>query len=212
MQSVDSRDRRPDPRAVQRAILDHHATAAAAFLGGLKEQRHRTRQAAPLRDLAEHRRGTEQHRDVPVMPTGVHASRDRGLPGNLGLLLDGQRVDVGAERDRFAIAALEMRQDAGAAGEAFDEGDPELSQRLDDRGRGTPLLEHDFGERVQLAPQRDAGRNGRLDERRDLGISMHGGRSHGTLQARGGRGGDRVDAKNGFRGIAPPRRRTPDAR
>ena len=83
-----------EPR--HQAVLDHGLAAGAALLGRL-ENHHRG--AGEIAGLGKIFGGAEQHRGVAVMAAGVHLSRHRRLVGQPGLLLDRQRIHVGAHAD-----------------------------------------------------------------------------------------------------------------
>ena len=69
---------------------------AAAFLGGLKDDRNSPTEIAGLTEMV---RCTEQHGRVAIVPAGMHPAPDfRGIR-KLCFLNDGQRVHVGAQAD-----------------------------------------------------------------------------------------------------------------
>ena len=85
-----------DAEAVHHPVLDHGAAAGAALLRRLEDEHRRAGEAARLGQVA---RRAEQHGGVPVMAAGMHlAGRLRG-PGLAALLVDRQRVHVGAQAD-----------------------------------------------------------------------------------------------------------------
>ena len=93
---------RLDRVAVEHALLDHQPGAALVLLGRLKDEMHR---AGEIARLGEVLRGAEQHRGVAVMAAGMHpAVVLRGVREAV-LLLDRQRIHVGAQRDRAAARA-----------------------------------------------------------------------------------------------------------
>jgi hypothetical protein len=140
--------------AVEQALADHHAPAAAVLLGGLEDHVHGAVEVARLGEVA---RRAEQHRRVSVVPAGVHAA---GMPRGVRLvggLVHGQAVEVGAQADRPAAARV-------AAGDHADEPGPrEAAMHLDaergevpghDVGRA-PFLEGDLGMHVDVAAHGD---------------------------------------------------------
>ena len=58
----------------------------------------------------------EQHGGVGVVPAGVHHAVDGGGERQAGVLLERQRVQVGAQRDT-TVAEADVADEAGAAGE-----------------------------------------------------------------------------------------------
>ena len=58
-----------DAEALHHAVLDHLVAAAAAFLGGLEDDRHGAGEIARLGEIF---RRTQKHRGVAVMAAGVH--------------------------------------------------------------------------------------------------------------------------------------------
>ena len=78
---------------VQHALVDHDPGASEALLAGLKHE------ADPPPDLVPPGRqdpgGTDQHRRVCVMATGMGPTLDRRLEVQAGLLGHGERIGVG---------------------------------------------------------------------------------------------------------------------
>ena len=107
--------------ALERAFLDHGARAQTQLLGGLEGEDDRALETVP--DFVDDHCGREQHRDVAVVPAGVHDARNLARVGKSGLLVDGERVDVAAKKDRAAgLSALDAgeRARAEAAGTPRD--------------------------------------------------------------------------------------------
>ena len=107
-----------DTETVHQPVLDHRGRARAALFGGLEDH---DGIAGEIPRLGEITGSTEQHRGVAVMAAGVHhAGRLRGVR-QIGLLLDRQRIHVGAQPDHLHVAfagrlvALDDADDAGAA-------------------------------------------------------------------------------------------------
>ncbi|KMO22136.1 hypothetical protein QR78_07570 [Methylobacterium indicum] len=92
MQSIDS----ITWKALEQAIFQHGARAAATFLGGLK---YKLNCAVELRMLRQIASGAKQHGDMPIMAAGVHDASDLGGVGETCLLMDRQGVHVGAQTD-----------------------------------------------------------------------------------------------------------------
>ena len=95
-----------DAEALHQAVLDHRAAAGAALLRRLEDDDRGAGEAARLGEVV---RGAEQHGGVAVMAAGVHLARRLGGPGLAGLLVDRQRVHVGAEADDAAAACRRPR-------------------------------------------------------------------------------------------------------
>ena len=91
-----------DAEALHQAVLDHGLAAGAALLGRLEDHH---RGAGEIARLGEIARGAEQHGGVAVMAAGVHLAGHRRLVGEVGRLLDRQRVHVGAQPDHLAGAS-----------------------------------------------------------------------------------------------------------
>ena len=101
------RQRRPDVKADDRvdigifknAVADHPRRAACRrhLFRGLEDKFQRTGDL--LLHFAEHMNGPQQDRRVGVMPAGVHHAGNLRGEGTARVLLDAQRVHVGAERD-----------------------------------------------------------------------------------------------------------------
>ena len=102
-----------DGETVHQPVLDHRGGTCAALLRRLEDH---DRIAGEIPGLGKIARGAQQHRGMPVMAAGVHlARRLRGI-GQIGLLLDRQRIHVGAQPDHLDVALA-----GGLA--AFDDAD-----------------------------------------------------------------------------------------
>ena len=140
--------------SVEHPRLDDLPGAARRhLLGVLEDEAHLAGElvAAPEEQLG----GAEQHRRVTVVAAGVH---DAGTGRHVGegvLLVDRQRIGVGAEHDDLAgPGAVEPRHDGRSRG-ALDLEAAERAQRLLDEGGGLVLLERELGIGVQVPPPRD---------------------------------------------------------
>ena len=92
------------------------AFAAGAALLRRLENHHRG--AGEIARLGEIARRAEQHGGVAIVAAGVHLARHRRFVGQIGRLLDRQRVHVGAQADhlaRLALAAVDHPDHAGSA-------------------------------------------------------------------------------------------------
>ena len=103
-----------DAETGDQAVLDHGLGAGAALLGRLEDHH---RGAGEIARLGEIFGGAQQHRGVAVVAAGVHLAGHRRLVRQAGLLLERQRVHVGAQPDHLAagLAAADDADDAGAA-------------------------------------------------------------------------------------------------
>ncbi len=91
-----------DAEAVDQAVAHHGPGAGAALLGRLEDH---NRRAGEIARFGEVFGGAEQHGGVAVMAAGVHLARHRRAVSETGLLLDRQRVHVGAQPDHLAAGA-----------------------------------------------------------------------------------------------------------
>ena len=100
------------------AVLHHGLRAGAALLGRLEDHH---RGAGEIARLGEVFGGSQQHRGVAVVAAGVHLAGHRRLIRQAGLLLERQRIHVGAQPHHLAaglatgLAAADDADDAGAA-------------------------------------------------------------------------------------------------
>ena len=90
-----------DAEALHQAVLHHGAAAGAALLGRLEDH---DRGAGEVARLGQVFGGAEQHGGVAVMAAGVHLAGHRRPVGDVGRLLERQRVHVGAQPDHLAAA------------------------------------------------------------------------------------------------------------
>ena len=94
---------RVDVRIVERAGLDHRLGAARTFFRRLKEQHDVAVQTS--RAGCEFARRAEQHRGVRVVTARVHLARHFARARFARILIDRQRVHVGAQTPRCGPAA-----------------------------------------------------------------------------------------------------------
>ena len=155
------RDPRPDVqpihpfdprRRLEHALAHHHHPAGAALLGRLEDELHRPveRRLARL----EHFRRREQHRRVRVVAARVHLPGRLALEVALHVLVDRQRVHVGAQRDARRLAAAERRDDPLPRHRPLVR-DLELVERGAHERRRLVELVQQLGRRVELAPHAD---------------------------------------------------------
>ena len=128
MHAIDLLDAEP----VHQPVLDHRGGACTALLGRLEDH---DCVAGEIPGLGQIPRCAQKHRGVTVMAAGVHQARGLGGVGQIGCLLDRQRVHVGAKPDHldFALAGLLALDDADDTGIAEAGGDlvaAELAQAV----------------------------------------------------------------------------------
>ncbi len=142
---------------LQHARLDHRLGATGRkFLRRLEEQLHRTGKI--VASLHEQSCRTQEHGGVRVVPAGVHdAGRLRSVV-DLVLLMDGQRIHIGAQQDCWPIAALAAADETSHAGlgdtgaHIFDTERPQPVRH--DAGRAD-FLKSKFWMLVQITPVGD---------------------------------------------------------
>ena len=88
-----------DAEALHQAVLHHGVGAAAAFFGGLEDH---DGGAVEIARLGQVFGGAQQHGGMTVMAAGMHLAGSSRLVGQVGRLLDGKRVHVGAKADDLA--------------------------------------------------------------------------------------------------------------
>ncbi len=103
MHAVDLLDAEP----IHEPIVDHRHRARAALLGGLEDDHGLAGEVAGLRQALGR---AEQHGGVPVMAASVHFAWNFGAIGEIGLLLDRQRIHVGPEPDRPRARSFGARE------------------------------------------------------------------------------------------------------
>ena len=143
-----------DGEALHQPVLDHRGGSRAALLRGLEDH---DRVAGEIPRLGEIAGRPQQHRGMPVMAAGVHQARRLGSIGKIGLLLDRQRVHVGAKPDRLDIAlagrlaALDDADHAGAAEAGGDLVATEFPQPLRHECCGAMHVVQQFGVLMDIA-------------------------------------------------------------
>ena len=104
------------------------------------------------RELGKIVSGCKQHGGVAVMAAGMALARMLGAVGQIGLFVDRQGVDVGAESDGGTIfLAFECGHHPGSANSA-DEGNAHIGEAGADEVGGLVLLKRKFGLLMQAAP------------------------------------------------------------
>ncbi len=124
-------------------------SAAAPLLGWLEEEPHGG--AGPVGREALRDRQRDRH--VAVVAARVHAPLFLGGVRRAGLLLEGQRVHVGAKHQTGSVRSA-VGEDAGLR-DSGPRSQAELRQTAGDERGGAPLLERELGMPVQVPPRRD---------------------------------------------------------
>ncbi len=130
----------------------HHRECAAGhrLLSGLEDQSHAPGQRAGC----ELGRGAQQDRGVRIVPAPVAAALDRRAVRHVLLIGDRQCVDVGAQRDKRAIARPQVADRAGAGGQHLRL-EPDPFERVDDQPGRARLGVRQLRVRMQFTPDRD---------------------------------------------------------
>ncbi len=143
VQSVNPLDR----KALEQAVGDHDAAAALVLLGRLEDEADDAVEVAGGGQVAG---GAEEHRGVAVVAAGVHGAVARRAVGQVGALLDRQRVHVGAQPDGAVRAAAAQGAHDPGLGQAAVDLDAERLEALGHQRRGAHLLEGDLGVAVEV--------------------------------------------------------------
>ena len=138
------------PIAAERILGQHERRPARVALLARLEKPEQRALEIPLAQVAQH---AVEHGGVQVVAAGVHHARVFGAPRQSRALLDGQRVDVGAQDDGPGPVAppLDAGQDAGAGYRV--PGDAGFGQCAADGFGRAALLEREFGAAVQFAAE-----------------------------------------------------------
>src|ERR1700682_107403 len=137
-----------DGKTVHQPVPDHRGSAGAALFRWLKDHNRIAREIPGLREITGR---TEQHRGMPVMAAGMHLAGRFGGVSEIGLLLDRQRIHIGAQPDHLDIAsagrfaALDDADDAGAAETCGDSAAAEFPQALRHECRSAMYVVQQFG-------------------------------------------------------------------
>jgi hypothetical protein len=122
------------------------------FLGGLENQVHGPIEIAGLGEVAG---GAQQHRRVPVMTAGVHATLMLRAIGEVGRLLDRQRVHIGPQPDGVRGCARAQPADHTGAADPTKDFEAEPRELRCDEIGGPTLLEPKLGVGMDIpAPTR----------------------------------------------------------
>lgn len=130
----------------------HQLPCAAGhqILAGLKDQLDGA--GEPVTEVAQRPGRAQQHGGMQVVAAGVHLALVLAGEGHAALLVDGQGVDVGAERHALAGAflAVDQRHHGGGQG-LLDLVHAHLLQLRADEGRGAYLLHARLGVGMDVA-------------------------------------------------------------
>ena len=134
---------------VEQTLRDHRLGAFDDLFRRLEDEHVA---AAEVCDAVDQRASDTDHdRHVRVVPARVHPAVDAGMKVDSGLLLDGQRVDVGTEHHRLAWpSGLEHRDCTRLGGTGLDV-EAHLVQPVDQIAGGFLLAEADLGIFVEIA-------------------------------------------------------------
>src|SRR5262249_47948683 len=164
-----------DAETVHQPVPDHRGRTGTTLFGRLEDHDCVAREIAWLGEVA---RGTEQHRGVAVMAAGVHLARRLRGVGQMGRLLDGERVHVGAEPNHLDLAgatlllALDDADHSGLAEAGCDLVAAELPQPVRDECCSAMDVIKQFGMLMDVAAPG-------LDIGLQIGDAVHDG--HGNL-------------------------------
>ena len=140
----------------QRAAGHQVAPGRYDLLTGLEDKAHRAAQLGP-QPTEDHGRAQE-HRRVAVVAAGVHQPGVLRLVGQPGLLLQGQRVHVGPQRDVGPGLRSRKQCDRVGAQQGFAQWQTQRQQGCPDQGGGLVFLQRQLGVPVQsLADLGDLG-------------------------------------------------------
>ncbi len=166
---------RVNVRILQHARLDHRLRATAVRLfRGLEEQFDVARELVP--PLHQQPRDAQEHRRVPVMPTGVHDALGLRLVVDVVLFVNRQRIHVSAEQDRLARTLRRPANEPGDAGlrdAGADVFDAKRFQPLADELGRLRFLETQLRVLVQPPPVSDDAGQDLVDLRPDLSRNRH---------------------------------------
>ncbi len=136
-------------KAVEEAVLDHLARAGAAFLAGLEDQ---VQGAVEVRMPRQVLGSGEQHGGMAVMAACMHLARMPRPMGEGVVLLQRQRVHVGAQPDRTLAGAAAQRADEAGAADAGGHLVAPFRKLFRHHLRGPMLLEAQFRMGVNVPP------------------------------------------------------------
>ncbi len=137
-------------KTVEQSFVYHDLGAAEILFRRLENQMNGSVEIAPL---SQSLGSTEQHRRMAIMSTGMHQTRGLAGIGQICLLMNGKRVDIGTNADR--LPARSIRQSPDDPG--FRKSSRDLvsqSLELPRNDLGSPfLLEPQFRVGMKVMPQ-----------------------------------------------------------
>ena len=152
-----------DARRHQRPCAAGHGV-----LTGLEDKLHRTGEA--VTHMAQRLGRPQQHGGVQIVAAGMHHTLGLAGKGYARLLVDGQGVDIGAERHALAgaLAAVEQAHHGGGQG-LLDLVHAHLLQLPPDEGAGAHLLHPQLRVGVDVPPDGGQLLKNTVNKRLDLG-------------------------------------------
>src|SRR5581483_10852137 len=169
---ADFAERQPEPEvrtdhhvdALQHADFHQFLRAAGEQLFGvLEDEAHFAAQL--VAHSHQHGDGAEQLRRVAVVPAGVHHAGRLGDEVVAVLLVDRQRIDVGAHREHGARLAGDETRDHARLRRPRQLEPADLRERVVDPLRRPLFLERQLWILMQVAPPTDDGLSDRIDGR-----------------------------------------------
>jgi hypothetical protein len=176
-----------DVHPVDESFVEHEPGAVVALLARLEHQQDVAREL--VASLDQQASGTEQHRDVRVVPAGVHRTIDLGREVEPGVLAEGQGVHVGPEQGRRAGPGAVDRRGDRRRGTPEPRIQSENLQRLDHDRLRLWQLQPDLRTAMEAAPHLDHVRQDRLAGGQQRCESVRGGRVGHALRVLPGRVG-----------------------
>ena len=136
---------------VEQTVRQHGPRAAQPFLGRLEDEDHGSGKIPRLGEIA---RRTQQHGGVAIMTAAVELARMGGAERQIGVLVHGQGIHVGAQANGppLALCPFQHADDAGLADAPVYLKAPLLQKAGDDAGRAL-FLEADFRVGVEVMAQ-----------------------------------------------------------
>ena len=135
-------------KLIKQSLADHLMSTGSAFLRRLKNEIHGAIEAAMLRQITSR---TEQHRAMTVVTTGMHFAAVAGSMIEVILLLDKQRIHIGAQRNAVGAMAPAQNTDNASSGQALMNFDASLLQLPGDQSGGCGFFKSGFGILVELS-------------------------------------------------------------
>jgi len=149
------RNRRPENRAVQAALIHHPPATCATFFGRLEYKRDWPGKSGLPAQGSEDPGGSNQNRRMAVVPAGVHSALVCGSPVHSTLFKNRQGVHVRSKGDWLAFASGDVPEHACAPGEACSELDARGLKFTLDNFAGPMLVVPEFRVLVKISPNVD---------------------------------------------------------